>query len=143
MSRGSTWSSKETCCLIDIWADAYISQLLEKMHKNADVFSKFSERMKERGFERSPAQCRVKVKKLRQLYMKVRDALSKSGSSGDEKDKCPWYDELDKILGTRPTVCPVDIVESYSPTDKTSSSQFTPSPSSSYSEEVELDENGE
>lgn len=53
-----------------------------------------------KGFELSPAQCRVKVKELWQLYMKVRDALSKSGSSGDKKDKCPWYDELDKILGT-------------------------------------------
>ncbi len=83
MSRGSTWSSKETRCLIDIWADAYISQLLT--HKNADVFSRFSERMKERGFERSPAQCRVKVKKLWQLYMKVRDALSKSGNFGRRK----------------------------------------------------------
>ncbi|KAK2907367.1 hypothetical protein Q8A67_006352 [Cirrhinus molitorella] len=49
MSRGSTWSSKGTRYLIDIWADSHISQLLEKTHKNADVLSKFSERMKEKG----------------------------------------------------------------------------------------------
>lgn len=129
-----TWSSEET---------SYIAQLLERTHKNTDVFCKFSKQMKERGYEWSPAQCHVKVKKLQQLYMKVCNALSKSGNSEDEKSKYPWYDELDKILGTRPTVCPVDIVESYSPTDKTTSSQMTQSPSSSYSGEVELDENDE
>ncbi len=49
-------------------------------------------------------------------------------------DKCPGYDELDKLLGTRPTVRPVDIVESYS-----YRRAKTPSPPSSYSEEVKLD----
>lgn len=56
ISRGLTWSSEELRCLIDIWADAYMSQLLEKTHKIADVFSKFSQRMKDKGFEQSPAQ---------------------------------------------------------------------------------------
>ena len=76
--------------------------------------------------------------------MKVGDALNKSGSSREEKDKCPWYDDLDKILGTRPTVCPVDIVESYvRPTDETASSRGTPSPPGSSIGEVPLDGNGE
>ncbi|KAK7175607.1 hypothetical protein R3I93_002515 [Phoxinus phoxinus] len=141
MSRGLTWSVEETSCLINIWAEAHVAQLLERTHKNTDVFNMFTERMKERGYERSPAQCRVKVKKLRQH--EVRDALNKSGNSGEEKEKCQWYDELDKILGTRPTVCPVDIVESYSPTDKTSSSLMTQPSSSSYSGETKLDVNGE
>ncbi|KAK7926067.1 hypothetical protein WMY93_008377 [Mugilogobius chulae] len=39
--------------------------------------------------------------------------LRKSGSSGDEKDKFPLYDQLDAILGTRPTSSPQYIVESY------------------------------
>lgn len=144
MSRGLTWSSEETRCLLDIWADVQISQMLEKTHKNAEVYKIFSKQMRERGFERSVEQCRVKVKKLRQNYIKVRDALSKTGSSGEEKDKCPWFDELDKILGTRPTVCPVDIVES-SPADKTSSNaSHSASPSSSnLSGDVELHGFGE
>lgn len=68
-----------------------------KTHKNADVFSKFSERTNERGFGR--AVLSKSKKKLATLYGGARDALSKRGSSRDEKDKCPWYNELDKILG--------------------------------------------
>ncbi len=75
------------------------------------------------GFKRTAEQCRIKVKKLHQQYHKVRDSLRQSGSSGEEKDKCPWYDELDAILGTRPTSNLVDVVESYE--DETS-----PAPSS-------------
>ncbi|XP_062409562.1 uncharacterized protein LOC134100403 [Sardina pilchardus] len=67
--------------------------------------------MREKGFERSSEQCRLKVKKLRQKYIQVRDALRKTGSSGKEKDKFIWFDEVDKILGTKPVVDPVDMVE--------------------------------
>lgn len=38
--------------------------------------------------------------------------LRKSGSSGDKKEKFPWNDELDAILGTQPTSSPQTIVES-------------------------------
>lgn len=111
MSRGLTWTAKETACLLDIWADDHIKTMLETMHKNADVFGTFSSRLFEKGFNRSPDQCHVKVKKLRQSYIKVRDALNKSGNSADEKLKCPWFDQLDGILSTRPVVTPVDIIE--------------------------------
>uniref|UniRef100_A0A673B5I3 Myb/SANT-like DNA-binding domain-containing protein n=1 Tax=Sphaeramia orbicularis TaxID=375764 RepID=A0A673B5I3_9TELE len=147
MSRGLTWSLDETRCLLDIWADVHVTQLLERTHKNANVFSLFSKRMKARGFVRSPEQCLVKVKKLRQTYMKVRDALAKSGSSGEAEEKFPYFNELDNILGSRPTVSPVDIVELHSPIDddKCDASQGTPSPaSSSLSHHVQVDDgNGE
>lgn len=100
-------------CLIEIWSNESISQLLEKVHKNTEVFKLFSEKMKENGFNRTVEQCRVKVKKLRQQYIKVRDALQKSGSSSDVKEKFVWYDDIDNILNTRPQVSPVDVVESY------------------------------
>ena len=49
MSRGQTWGNEETLCLLDIWAEAHIVQLLEKTHKNAVVFTMFNEKMKESG----------------------------------------------------------------------------------------------
>ncbi|KAK7913725.1 hypothetical protein WMY93_013936 [Mugilogobius chulae] len=61
--------------------------------------------------------------------MKVRDALNKNGNSGDIKDKCPWFDELDKILGCRPTVYPVDLVESCSTAEFSSPKSSSPSTS--------------
>lgn len=115
MSRGQTWGSDEVKALLEIWAEDNISKLLVETHKNTDVFKLFSNKLKERGIDRSGVQCRLKVKKLRQNYLKVRDLLRKSGSSGDVKDKCPWFDELDGILSTRPTSNPQNVMESYSP----------------------------
>nr|XP_057935957.1 uncharacterized protein LOC131134558 [Doryrhamphus excisus] len=102
MSRGQTWSCEETQALITVWSDDYIAQLLATTHKNIHVFNLFSEKMAAWGFNRTAQQCRIKVKKLRQHYIKVRDSMRNNGCSGDEKEKFPWYDQLDEILGTRP-----------------------------------------
>ncbi|XP_048048605.1 uncharacterized protein LOC125269701 isoform X2 [Megalobrama amblycephala] len=112
-ARGQTWSCEEVRSLIEIWTDDHIRSQLSKTHKNSAILSLFSKQLRERGFDRSVEQCRVKVKKLRQQYIQVRDALNKTGSSGKEKDKFPWYDDLDNILGTKPDVDPVDVVESH------------------------------
>lgn len=65
------------------------------------------------GFNRSVDQCRIKVKKLHQQYIKVHDVLRKSGSSGEEKHCFPLYNDLDVILGTRPKTSLKHIVDSY------------------------------
>ncbi|KAL2081739.1 hypothetical protein ACEWY4_023592 [Coilia grayii] len=111
MSRGQTWAEEEIRTLVDIWADVHISEMLDRTHKNADVFAVFSDKMREKGFTRSPEQCHLKVKKLRQTYMKIRDVLKASGGTSDEKKKCIYYDDLDNILGSKPLASPVDIVE--------------------------------
>ncbi|KAK0131411.1 hypothetical protein N1851_033904 [Merluccius polli] len=69
--------------------------------------------------------------------MKVRDALGRSGNSGEEKDKFPWFDVLDQILGTKPIVDHMDIVESYDASSGASPANTT---TSSYS--VDSDGNG-
>ncbi|XP_067284760.1 uncharacterized protein [Pseudorasbora parva] len=98
---------------------------LSKTHKNSAIFSVFSKQLREKGFDRSVEQCRVKAKKLRQQYIQVRDALNKTGSSGKEKDKFPWYDDLDSILGTKPDVDPVDVVESHESSTSSASNDAT------------------
>ena len=51
MSRGSTWGEEEIRYLISIWSDENIKSQLENAHKNADIYKKNYERMKERGYE--------------------------------------------------------------------------------------------
>ncbi|XP_053872350.1 uncharacterized protein LOC128830526 [Malaclemys terrapin pileata] len=62
--------------------------------------------MKDRGHNRDAQQCRVKIKALRQVYQKAREA---NGRSGAEPQTCRFYTELHAILGgaatTTPTVC--------------------------------------
>lgn len=46
---------------MDIWADEHISSQLSSTHKNDKIFAIFSKQMRERGFQRSVEQCRVKA----------------------------------------------------------------------------------
>ncbi len=124
MNRGSTWGDEEIRFLIEIWSDDYIKTQLERIHKNNETFNLFSERMRERGFDRTGEQCHLKVKKLRQQDMKTRDAMRRSGASTNEKEKFHFFDELDSILGTRPTSSPVCVVESTPASTSTSESEL-------------------
>lgn len=56
-------------------------------------------------------QCRIKVKKLRQKCLGIRDKIRRSGESGNITDTCPFFDELDDILGNGACVNPPNIVE--------------------------------
>ncbi|CAL9682257.1 unnamed protein product [Knipowitschia caucasica] len=140
MNRGQTWSKEEVQCLIEIWSDEHIISQLSSTHKNADIFAIFSKQMRERGFQRSVEQCRIKTKKLRQQYIKIRDALKQTGGTSKIKDKFEWYEALDKILGTKPDVEPIDIVESNEetmepPTDDTETEADVPGLSASLHDE--------
>ncbi|XP_074803319.1 uncharacterized protein LOC141984278 [Natator depressus] len=67
--------------------------------------------MKDRGHNRDPKQCRVKLKELRQAYQKTREA---NGCSGSEPQTCRFYDELHAILGGSATTTPAMLFDSFS-----------------------------
>ncbi|XP_073197884.1 uncharacterized protein [Lepidochelys kempii] len=64
------------------------------------------EGVKDRGHNRDPKQCRLKLKELRQAYQKTRET---NGPTGSEPQLCHFCDELHAILGgsatTTPTMC--------------------------------------
>ncbi|XP_074803713.1 uncharacterized protein LOC141984534 [Natator depressus] len=66
--------------------------------------------MKDRGHNRNPKQCRVKLKELRQAYQKTREA---NGRSGSEPKTCRFYDELHAILGGSATTAPAVLFDSF------------------------------
>ncbi|XP_008425258.1 trihelix transcription factor GT-3a-like isoform X1 [Poecilia reticulata] len=103
MARGQTWNEEEVKALLKIWADENVLKLLLTTHKNKQVFKLISGDMEALGFPRTASQCRTKVKKLRQQYVKIRNMLRNNGSTGDAKEQFPWYDELDAMLGNLPT----------------------------------------
>ena len=63
-TRGTTWSTVETLCLIDCWSDDEIEADLSGVHRNRHVYSKISYKMREHGYLRSWDACRNKVKSL-------------------------------------------------------------------------------
>lgn len=101
-SKGALWSRDEVEFLLEIWADDAIQDELEKTHKNSKIYSKIRDVLNSRGFNRTTEQCRDKIKKMRCQYLKIRDAIRRSRSSLDEKDKMFWFDAVDKILSQKP-----------------------------------------
>nr|XP_048699764.1 zinc finger and SCAN domain-containing protein 32-like [Caretta caretta] len=83
---------------------------LRSSFQNAKTFLKISQGMKDRGHNRDPKQCRVKLKELRQAYQKTREANSRSGS---EPQTCRFYDELHAILGGSATTTPAVLFDSF------------------------------
>ncbi|EMP37030.1 hypothetical protein UY3_05835 [Chelonia mydas] len=65
--------------------------------------------MKDRGYNRDPQQCRVKLKELRQAYQKTKEA---NACSGSDPQTCHFYDELHAILEGAPTTTPPLFVDS-------------------------------
>ncbi|XP_070551691.1 uncharacterized protein [Ptychodera flava] len=103
VGRGVNWSTEEVLCLLSIWKDDIVQNLMEGTSKNRLAFTMVSEKMKENGFGRSADQCRRKMKHLKFEYKKVCD---NNRTSGKSRKTCPFYDELSDILGDRPAINP-------------------------------------
>ncbi|KAL0962925.1 hypothetical protein UPYG_G00347210 [Umbra pygmaea] len=93
-SPGS-WSDPETLALIDIWGEDDVQKVLRGLVHNGHVYNDISEKMHDRGFSRSPEQCRWKVKFLRNNFRQCYDR-KKHGRQGLQYK---FYNELEEILG--------------------------------------------
>ncbi|EMP37368.1 Zinc finger and SCAN domain-containing protein 29 [Chelonia mydas] len=94
--RAPAWTEQEVRNLIALWGEESVLSELHSSFRNAKTFVKISQGMKDRGHNRDPKQCRVKLKELRQAYQKTREA---NGCSRSEPQTCRFYDELHAILG--------------------------------------------
>ncbi|EMP38862.1 hypothetical protein UY3_03902 [Chelonia mydas] len=65
--------------------------------------------MRDRGYIRDPAQCHMKLKKLRQAYQKTKES---NGRSRTEPQTFRFYAELHAILGGAATTTPPLSVDS-------------------------------
>ncbi|XP_074811110.1 uncharacterized protein LOC141988906 [Natator depressus] len=108
--RAPAWTEWEVWDLIAVWGEEYVLSELCSSFRNAKTFVKISQGMKDRGHNRDPKQCCVKLKELRQAYQKTREANSHSGS---EPQICRFYDELHAILGGSATTTPAVLFDSF------------------------------
>ncbi len=96
-SRG--WGAQETRCLISIWAEDSVQQKLDDTYRNRAIYEDISKMMKGNGHSRSWQQCQRKIKHLKHAFRKAKDSNNKSGG---DRISCPFYAELDRVLGDRP-----------------------------------------
>lgn len=62
------------------------------------------------GFERTPEQCRVRIKSLKRQYL-----LAKEGNlrnNGQYHKICKFYDIMERILSNRPALDPQELLDS-------------------------------
>nr|XP_048706161.1 uncharacterized protein LOC125636683 [Caretta caretta] len=108
--RAPAWTEREVRDLIAVWGEESVLSELRSSFRNAKTFVKISQGMKDRGHNRDPKQCRMKLKELRQAYQKTREA---NGRSGSEPQTCRFYDELHAILGGSATTTPAVLFDSF------------------------------
>ncbi|EMP37432.1 hypothetical protein UY3_05340 [Chelonia mydas] len=108
--RAPAWTEQEVRDLIAVWGEESVLTELHSSFRNAKTFVKISQGMKDRGHNRDPKQCCLKLKELRQAYQKTREA---NGSSRSEAQTCCFYDELHAILGGSATTTPAVLFDSF------------------------------
>ncbi|EMP29821.1 Zinc finger and SCAN domain-containing protein 29 [Chelonia mydas] len=89
--------------LIVVWGEESVQAELRSSRRSAHVYAKITRGLREKGYMRDTQQCCVKIKELRQVYQKAREANSCSGA---EPNTCQFDNKLHAILGGEPTSTP-------------------------------------
>ncbi|KAG8137556.1 hypothetical protein E2320_004785 [Naja naja] len=97
-TRGFLWSDLETRALLEIWGEADVQSALDGNFRNSHVYRDVACRLAELGFERTPEQCRIRIKGLKRQYYQAREGLKKNGHA---RKICKYYEEMDRILSCR------------------------------------------
>ncbi|TNN63639.1 ATP-dependent (S)-NAD(P)H-hydrate dehydratase [Liparis tanakae] len=108
-TRGFLWSDVETRTLLNIWGEQDIQVALDGNFRNSFVYRDVSRRLAAMGFERTPEQCRVRIKSLKRQYL-----LAKEGNlrnNGQYHKICKFYDVMEGILSNRPALDPQEFID--------------------------------
>ncbi|XP_029386366.1 ATP-dependent (S)-NAD(P)H-hydrate dehydratase isoform X4 [Echeneis naucrates] len=72
-TRGFLWSDVETRTLLNIWGEQDIQAALDGNFRNSFVYRDVSRRLGSMGFDRTPEQCRVRIKSLKRQYLLAKE----------------------------------------------------------------------
>lgn len=108
-TRGFLWSDVETRALLDIWGEQDVQTALDGNFRNSHVYRDVACRLGEMGFDRTPEQCRIRVKGLKRQYYQAKEGIKKNGHY---RKICKFYDEMEGILSNRPHIDPQDMIDS-------------------------------
>ncbi|XP_041940601.1 ATP-dependent (S)-NAD(P)H-hydrate dehydratase isoform X1 [Alosa sapidissima] len=109
-TRGFLWSDSETRALLNIWGEQDVQTALDGNFRNSHVYRDVASRLGDMGYDRTPDQCRIRVKSLKRQYYQAKDAFKKN--NGQYRKLCKFFEEMERILGSRPTVDPQDMIDS-------------------------------
>ena len=93
------WSDDETLKLIDIWGEDTIQAQLEGCKRNKMVYDRIARQLTADGHAIRADQCRVKVKKLKGEYRKIKD---KDNKVSTRRKQWKFLEAIDQVLGDKP-----------------------------------------
>ncbi|XP_029567837.1 ATP-dependent (S)-NAD(P)H-hydrate dehydratase [Salmo trutta] len=131
-TRGFLWSDVETRTLLNIWGERDIQTALGGNFRNSHVYRDVARRLGIMGFERTPEQCRVRIKSLKRQFI-----LAKEGNlrnNGQYHKICKFYDAMERILSSRPQIDPQELLDSGAVGDETEEEVDTDPPQDPYLE---------
>ena len=113
-SNGSNaWGYAETVLVLDMWADDEIQHQLDMTpNKNIHVYREIASKVAGQldGFDKSGEECRGRIKRLKVKYYKIKHESSKSGAG---RNDWVFFEKFDAVLGRRPSLEPVKIIDSF------------------------------
>ncbi|XP_071775852.1 ATP-dependent (S)-NAD(P)H-hydrate dehydratase isoform X1 [Centroberyx gerrardi] len=109
-TRGFLWSDVETRTLLNIWGEQDIQTALDGNFRNSFVYRDVARRLGVMGFERTPEQCRVRIKSLKRQYLLVKEGNLRNNGQYHKISK--FYDTMERILSNRPALDPQELIDS-------------------------------
>lgn len=94
------WTREETLFLIDVWGEPRYQRQFEQMVHNHTVWENIYKDLVLRCPSKQDfgdwTKCKERLDYLRRKY---RDSLKNNKKTGTNPIKCPYFDELDAVLG--------------------------------------------
>ena len=106
--KTQNWGFVETKTLICLWAED-IQRQLASMGRKKNIWEGIAMKLQESGYSRSGDQCKTRMHNLQQKYKKVKTL---NNTSGQGKNSFPFYEEIDKVLGHKPSINPLSTLSS-------------------------------
>lgn len=107
--KTQNWGFVETKTLIGLWAEEDIQRQLASMGRKKNIWEGIAIKLQESGYSRSGDQCKTRMHNLQQKYKKVKTL---NNTSGQGKNSFPFYEEIDKVLGHKPSINPLSTLSS-------------------------------
>ena len=102
------WTDKDTKYFLQLIEQHYERMVNPRVKKTA-IWVDIASEMIEQGFLLTPKQCETKWKNLKRSF---HDGEKHNKQSGNSRKDITFYDDLSRILGGKPTVRPVCLLES-------------------------------
>ena len=110
MSLSPNWSDAELRFLITTWKDRHPICKRKNSALWESIAKELNSLLREQGLTsiRTAAQCKAKIKNLKDEYKHVKDHNSQSGN---DRESFPHYEQLKEIVGCRAKITPKTVVE--------------------------------